>query len=499
MVDLRTFHQNKTAVRLGDIIYLPETPERFAYTGQLDVLHQRREQLPPELAKRLDGCTSASLAQLIICDEVRQSAWGTAIPAWVSVLPDPFRCEAERECAIHATENPNIVLGFPFSGLGGYVIDLDSTLLGGAYCHFNLQRLAHIRQLAWLTTPVLLQDRPGVIPSRFEHNRLNHCWDVAAVANLLGHGLGLSESEIATLTLAAATHDARTPAGGDTTKILDRAFFDEDANYPELLTTFDAETFLRQCNVDRGTLTQTILGKETLGMLLDIADKTSYVARDAFWFHQRMDTEITDCEEGEAIHHLLRRHPDICNIWHDVTLAKGMPTFTDVEALSRMLMLRVLLFRALYYHPASRFTEFIVAHVVLRHLVDRGALTFRDLLMWRDDELDKRVEVFGHLVYGAHFGEPEFRGFDDEPSARRFEQQLRDDGEICVMLETMPKRISSGTRYRVRTRDGIVSLAEAHPDLAAPIDALAHVVTPYRVYWVPQDTLPDAIRSILRK
>lgn len=498
-IDLRTFHKRVDAVRLGQVVYMPHAPTESDFCGAYDVLMQRLDRLPGEMAERIIDYKFPFYARAVVCDAARDAAWPAADkPDWFGCLPDAFRREAEREWATHVIEDPNILLGFEFAGLGGYAVDLDMAgMLGAAYHDFDLGRLQRIRQLAWLTTPVLPQDRPGVIPFRFEHNRLNHVWDVAAIANLLAFGLELSDSDTATLVLAAATHDARTPAGGDTTKLLDRDYFDEDKHYPELLDKFDSAKLLGEYGIVREKLVRTVLGQDLLGRLLDLADKTGYLARDAFWFHFRFRSDVHDDEEGNAIHDVLRRRPDACAAWHHAAVVDGKLVFTDAESLALMLKLRALLFRALYFHPAARFTEFIVSHLILRHLYDCGQISRRDLLAWGDDELDRMVERYGTLGFGDNYGEPLHEGFTDQAAAEMRRQELIDQGEICVMLETLPERIKSGTDFLVMTNDGPRTLRDAVPDLSAPVDALAMTVNRYRLYWVPRETIPDGIMKLL--
>ena len=127
-------------------------------------------------------------------------------------------------------------------------------------------------------------------------------------------------------------------------------------------------------------------------------------------------------------------------------------------------------------------------------------VTKEELLTWRDKELDDRVEVFGELGFGENYGEPAHEGFDDLASAERRRDELRAKGEICVMIETLPPRIKSGTHFLVS--DGFTAprpLAEAFPDLAEPIDALAETVHPFRLYWVPAETIPPRILNLLPK
>ena len=501
-VNLRTFQANQHAVRIGDITYMPEAPSDHTFAGAHEVLLKRLDRLPTELAKNLARHPTPRMARMDVQSAARNAALerSNVPPRWFVALPAPYRREAEREWTIHNVEDPNIMLGFQFTGIGGYAIDLDrDRLIGKAYNHFKLGRLGGIRQLAWLTTPVLPQDQPGIIPHRFEHNRLCHMWDVAAIANLMAAGLGLPAGDAATVVLAASTHDARTPAGGDTTKLLDPAFFDEDARYGELLTKFDANAFLREFGIIRAHLIRTIAGEGLLGSILDVADKTAYVARDAYWFHQRLRSTIQDCEEGDAIHDLLRFHQrDACTAWQLSAIVDGKLVCTDPEALSRLLRLRALLFRALYHHPGSRFTEFIVSHVILKHLIESAHVSKDELLRWRDEDLDQFIHQYGHIGYGEHFGEPVHKGFDDVNSAMRMRDNLHASGEVCVMIETLPSHIKSGTHLLVSDEHGSARpLKEVSPDLADPIDALAAVVHPYRLYWVPKETLPAKILTLL--
>jgi hypothetical protein len=209
----------------------------------------------------------------------------------VQSMPEPYRIEALRAWGERSIEDPMIVPSFPYTGLGGYVVDVDSeTLIGGAFAAFNLSRLSDIRQLAWLTIPVLDEDRKEAdyYPMRHEHTRLVHVLDVAALVTALIAKLELSSCEANTLVLAAITHDARTPAGGDTTKLIDRKFFDEDLHYAELLDGEGVPELLERFNVPRQLLVETVHGKGVLGRLLDVADKTAYLSRDASIFHQRV-------------------------------------------------------------------------------------------------------------------------------------------------------------------------------------------------------------------
>ncbi|MFA5935567.1 MAG: hypothetical protein WC787_01800 [Patescibacteria group bacterium] len=481
---------------------MPKEPKTYSFAGAVVALKKRLDQLPPKLARDIRG----EIHELPICMLIESAAgdcFGLSvdtIPSWFRELPSPYRRLASRAWATHIIEDPNIVSSFPFTGFGGYTADLDSEgLMGSAYRNFNLARLGHVRQLGWLTVPVFGNEQEHVIPMRFEHNRLSHVLDVAALANVFAHGLDLSDADTATLVLAAATHDARTPAGGDTTKMLDPAFFDEDAHYSELLDRFDSTALFERFGINRETLTQTILGKGLLGSLLDIADKIAYVSRDAFWYHQRLGRGFIESEEGDQIHSLLRTYPeDACATWQSLKIVDGQPVFDDPEPLARFLLLRALLFRALYWHPAARFTEFIVSHVICRHLVATGKIRLADLLEMRDEELDRHVMPYRALDFSSGFGTPHHEGFDDEASSERRREELHAQGERFVMIEKWPHRLKTGTHYLVKDgRRKPRPLASFAPDLVEPIEAVAQVVHPHRLYWVQEETIPQRLKRII--
>jgi hypothetical protein len=415
-------------------------------------------------------------------------------------LPSVYRQSAARSWALHALDDPINVPSFPFSGLGGYVVDLDAHgLLGRAFQLFGLARLHGIRQLGWLTTPLLSEAERTTIPLRFDHTRLTHVFDVAAIANLLATSVGLSSSDAATLVLAAITHDARTPAGGDTTKLLDPDFFDEDLHYAELLDQPGISALLADAAIDRERLVSTVQGEGYLGRLLDIADKTAYVSRDAWWYHRRFGNNMSETEEGTQIHSLLRTHPrDACEAWKSVVRVGNDIAFTDPDALGRFLLLRALLFRALYWHPAARFAEFIVAHVICRHLYETGVVSRSQLLTWTDDELDAHIDPYRLTWFTEMFGTPRCEGFDTAPAAEHRRQVLLEQGERFVLIEHWPRRLKTGTSFFIT--DGTESLrpfSVVAPDAAAAIESIAEVQYPHRLYWVPEDTVPPRLMKLL--
>lgn len=501
MIDLRTFCTLQDAVRVGDIIYLPHEPLPHEFAGANGALKTHLAQLPRELAERIKSEENSMLIQMFLESEAgSEGGYMRAQPTWTMALPSVYRRSAARSWALHALDDPINVPSFPFSGLGGYVVDLDAHgLLGRAFQLYGLGRLQGIRQLGWLTTPFFSDAERSTVPLRFDHTRLTHVFDVAAIANLLAASVGLSSSDTATLVLAAITHDARTPAGGDTTKLLDPDFFDEDLHYAQLLEQPGIAVLLADATIDRERLVSTAQGEGYLGRLLDIADKTAYVSRDAWWYHRRFGNNMSETAEGTQIHSLLRTHArDACSAWQSVVRVGNEIAFTDPDALGRFLLLRALLFRTLYWHPAARFTEFIVAHVICRHLYETGVVSREQLLTWTDAELDACIDPYRLTWFSEMFGTPRCEGFDTAPAAEHRRQALLEQGERFVLIEHWPRRLKTGTSFSVA--DGTGSLrpfSVVAPDVAAAIESVAEVQYPHRLYWVPEDAVPPRLIKLL--
>jgi hypothetical protein len=174
----------------------------------------------------------------------------------------------------------SIVPQAPFAGFG-YVVR-DSEFLSDLAEVFNLYRLWHILQLAFLHDPVGKEDGGSLkgVSYQFPHTRYLHTIDVLAHYALILHRLGIRSR---TGIVAALTHDILTPAGGDTIKQIDPDLFDEDANYPLLLKDAGWPMFRDKYGIDENMLVETILNRGVLGQILDIADKSAFRRPSHVW------------------------------------------------------------------------------------------------------------------------------------------------------------------------------------------------------------------------
>jgi len=423
-------------------------------------------------------------------------------PAWVTGLPIAVRVHLRASYAATEEEVMSIVNGFPFTGIL-YSIR-DDGLANAAEQTFNLRRLGRIRQLGFLQSPWIRHFERIRMPLSVT-TRFLHCNDVFAIASLIGHNLGLSKHRLATLQVAALVHDVGTPAGGDSVKIVDLAAMDEDANFPSLLARYDWEPMRKRFGLRTDELVATVQNQGILGQALDFADKIAYVARDTHACMHHIEGGARG-DEQLGLRSLLwhaQKHPYVCGIWDSITRYGDNIVFTDAGRLLAFLTMRVLLFRELYYHPFSRFGEFLMSRLLVKSLYLRGRLT-RDMLLEMDDTqlLDFLANEYGVERYGitgvldtCSSNLSACESFRDVGEAEAFARKLRAEGNPFTLIEDNSQLIKTGDRTLVRTRHGVMPLCDAYPNDVARLRESASLLPQVHVYYLRDD--PSLPREVL--
>ncbi len=383
---------------------------------------------------------------------------------------------------------------------------------------FRLERLMHVRQLAFTQHPFIL-DMDGTIDegAHFTHTRGGHVLDVMAVLSLIAdnnretlpfHG---SSSPTRLLRVAGLVHDALTPAGGDAIKMIDPVGLDEDANFPRIFYGASAsenepERACRELGVSKRELAEVILGKGTLGTLLDMADKISYVARDTGQF-------LGFCQDGPNrepyfpeyphVAELVRKDPWICGWWESVRVKRDYAWVEDGERLGRFLELRLRMFRGLYLR-GPRTMDFVLPITVAGYLYRSGKLDREDLLRMTDLDLDRRIAKFCGLreqweLHKLSRKEATMETFPKEEDARTRERELVASGRPFVFREDIQKPLKPATHLLVR-RPGRASLErfrDAYPEKTEELKTLCKHERPYVVCSFRENTLPPEHRTAL--
>ncbi|OGY73843.1 MAG: hypothetical protein A3H59_00870 [Candidatus Jacksonbacteria bacterium RIFCSPLOWO2_02_FULL_43_9] len=465
------------------------------------------QQLFPDAEIRL-GDPAMSAFQVIAQHEM-EGVEKDKQPAWVAQLPIQVRRHIHANRAHEALDPVFMIINeIPFTGI--QCTTMEDGLLQQVVDGFNLRRLRRTRQLSFLHIPAVndtYQPFRNLYLERYGHGRFAHTFDVFIIGMLIAKGVNLSYRDEVKLGFATATHDALTPGGGDTTKIIDRLGLDEDRNYPEILTGEAWREFVRRFNFTQKEIWAIIRNEGLLGKLLDIADKIAYVANDTKWFRSLFPSEWPDLAGTQMINQLVTRYPLVCGIWDSVRVQGENPYFTNAKRLGVFLELRAILGTHLYWHPGARIEEVMLANIILKPLYRAGILTREFLLAVGDDELAYFLKkTLGTVTdtentllcfrYQTHI-----RGFKSKEAATHFEVELKRNGCQCVVLEEAPAQLKVPLDWLVRSKKGIQPFGDAEPEHAAKIMELSTPRDRYRVYWVENSAfsrnLTDALRRVI--
>lgn len=473
----QALRERTRCLKIDDIVYPPRRIETSEECAEIVDSLWESGILPDALPENLRESARRVIPEMVlgILDSqhrIHYEIHRSELP-WVRRAPRAFRGALSRSIATNGAFGDEfaIVGNFPYTG-ADYVI-VEGGLVERTCWTFRLGRLIHIRQLGFLHDPVYDNAGFSTVGFTFPHTRYCHVLDTTALMTLMCFRNGITGNRRACARIAGLCHDAMTPAGGDTIKMVDPAAFDEDANFPELLDAFDWSSLRRRYRLTPDRLIRTVQGKGVLGKLLDIADKLAYVSRDAHMYEQRFRKR-------------LHTDPFVCSIWDCVRVENGNVLFTDAERLAAFLLLRVRLFRELYFHPKNRFLEFMLGAIVVKYLYERGRITRQWLLTATDFQLE---QVIGETV-GAHYpldmlgarDDPAVESFATLEEAQQCEQELLRTGRTFVFVESTPQRIKACTDFLIRHDGRMALFHDQCPHEAAEIENAAEITRPYHVY-----------------
>ena len=422
-------------------------------------------------------------------------------PEWVSKLSPDARGYLQISFARTDGMDPLAILPkVPFMGFG-YIIP-DEGMARDAVDTFSLYRLAGVRQLSFLSDPVLKSVIPRSAGLMFDHNRYCHSIDVYVVANLGAHNLKVKEEDLNTLLTAAISHDALTPAGGDSVKLIDPKAFDEDAHYHELLHGEAWENYRERYGINPELLVKTVNGEGLLGRILDFADKSAYLARDVkAYLRTESPQEPTYVNTGyRAMGEIVEKDPHVFALWESVYRRGEHLVFGDKERLGRFLTLRALMFRELYHNPFSRFFEYLVGKGIVKWLYNQGRLTREKLLRERDQWLEQVVgEALGIPYFFTQFYDfDSFRTEEcpDLKHARARMAEFESNQETLVILDDFAPVVKSAVdRFSVQRKGEIVSFSKAFPRIARDVEDILNFPKKTKLFFFNLDELRVPIRS----
>jgi hypothetical protein len=434
-------------------------------------------------------------------------------PAWIKHV-SPGLCYALRALWLMGEDfDPLAILPYRHD-LGFSFAVHDGGLIHEVCIALGVFRLDGIRQLGFLHDPVVNEPEQKVkgLGFLFGHTRYMHSLTVMATASLIGHKVGLTEYELRHLQVAALTHDVLTPAGGDTTKFIDPDAFDEDAHYPEIfLRNPEWDQVREKYGLDSELLCRTVRGEGVLGALLDIADKTSYVAHDLDAFLLENDPRrfrYLNAPHGMTAVWDYRNsltYPG-CALWGSIRVDGDRIVITEPEKLKNFVMLRALMFRHLYYNPYARYREQMLAVLVLEPLYREGILTRNMLLTMGDTELERIVNAevrVRDLSWELCLTDvaPRVLSFATVAQAKNYARTLvANDPFALVMWETFPPVSEKALRFLVQDASGAVRVfKEVCPEDAENILALGRDENPVKLYVLERGDIEGLMPEMLHK
>lgn len=393
-----------------------------------------------------------------------------------------------------------------------YVVIADG-LIHDVCAALNVFRLENIRQLSYLHDPVM-NEVPEISGAGmlFHHSRYMHSLDVMATATLMGLKCKLLPWELTHLRVAAISHDVLTPAGGDAVKFLDSSAFDEDLHYPEIFKSNPEWIAIRKRHeLSEELLTSIVRGEGLLGQILDLADKSSYVAHDVEAYMMQGDpTKTTDYTSPESIiavwNHLQRLNRPSCATWECVSRIGEEMFVTDPLRLSHFLTLRALLFKHLYNNPKARYREQMFATLIVDYLYAEQILSRKDLLTMNDWQLDRMIQ--GHM-YKAPVNwalslsrlAPTVKTYATKEEALEHARALvTSNPGVLTMIEGFGNPNQKALQMLTRAEGKrLAPFSEGHPLLAKKIHDIGHDPFPVKLYMFMPNQLDGVVPPKLLK
>lgn len=380
-------------------------------------------------------------------------------------------------------------LNLPFSDFRRWTED--KSIFSEIYGSFPISRLGRIKTLSFLsyTGP----DNKQVTSMGFVHTRLDHSLTVGIIAGEIArrNAFILQPGDPIKLEIAGIIHDIATPAYGDTTKRLDPEALHEENTWQDLLTQ-EGIDFCKKYKTTPEEIDQIIKNKGTLGQILDIADRISYVAKDLHYVVGEIPDSFDSNPYLMDLRALLLQNKDIGDIYKNVHVnpKDGQVFFSDADKLYAFLHLRALLWKGLYMHPSSQGRDILVSGL-LRPIYERGDLTGSMLRRMGDDDLDKIIydeykEYFSgeySLDMDLRNWHPMWEKFDTKIKAEEAAIKLKKEG-VKILATKYSGGFDTGVSYRVLSENRRIEPFRDADSRARRIEAESKTIEGYYVFYV---------------
>ncbi len=355
----------------------------------------------------------------------------------------------------------------------GFIV-LDDGIIKETIRAFELERLFGIRQLGFLMNPILRDSELSSNALGFTQTRGFHSLCVASLLRLIefnNEGTYLI-SEL--LSIGGTSHDALTPAGSDTTKLINLFLFDEDEHYGNIFKKPGWIFLKNKYGIKESDLLEMIRNNGIYGQLLDIADKIAYTSVDVWEFvglFEKLDEELKS-ERYKQLENIVNENPKFCDIWENVKILDDKMVIEDGYKLGIFLTIRALMFAELYYNPASRFLEYMLSKRIINSLFNNGSIDYEKLLEWKDYELEEVIWKFlGSRYFPTSFKESIYKKFTNEKERQNYIEKFNNDSSIVLIPDDFKCVTKTGVnKYSVKKEGKIMIFKDAYPEMASEIE-----------------------------
>jgi HD superfamily phosphohydrolase len=401
------------------------------------------------------------------------------------------------------------IMGLPFSRIGGYIL-MCSGLSQKLFNAFNMSRLGAVKQLAYIRDSRWRKDLHSFTTSiPFNHTREAHSLDVLAIGMLIVKNNPCLQPYENLLHTAFLTHDARTPALGDTTKGVDPEFFDEDKQYNTFFKDNPEWELIRNdYDIDEQKLYERVNGKGVLGQVLNLADKIAYVTRDAQMYtklmlHIATEDSILD-NESDKLFELVEKNPYITDIWNDIKVIDDRVVIKQSEQVANFFLLRALMFKHVYYAPGAHFPERAILQYFLKEMYNKKILTGEEILNCTDSLLENYITAYAEIdpyFSGQSIQKiaPRIESFDSYELAERYLSML--DKSRTAFIDTFTNKTKTGVEdIWIEQPDGHITLFKyAFPDMYEKIQSIMRFPERYDVISFKQPRAGARRTAVLKR
>lgn len=400
----------------------------------------------------------------------------------------------------------------PFSDMDPWIYD--DEIYPQLYQYFPLWRLTRISSLVEFA-PVG-KDPVHNAYFGFTHHRFYHTMSVARVMEHILRQNDYPYDVVELGIFAALLHDIATPALGDATVSLDPPNLHEELHWQDVIDE-KGWSCLASRGIGRDTLDEIIKNRGLLGQVLDVADRITYVAQDAYRLMMFSHPQSgLDDPYFRIFHSLVLADPKFGNLYKDVKIDKKFKKvfFTNQEKLKMFLFLRAKLTEKVYRHPFNQARDILIARMIKPFYSaditeDDDLLDPKRLREMDDDQLtvylscrylfpDWRMGT-AFFEMGFLFWEPKFERFNSAKEAQSYVDSLAGRENIFIMGTRHMKDFNTGTGYNVMDAYGqIVPFKKFDPRSAQQLAEISRRTRGFRVYYSDLEGKADVNELIKR-